>query len=91
MSNKLYLGYDSRRGSRFTPYTSQPEALARMMCGESVFLSGVSGAGKFFVVNKFVEVMQEHFLSEGVSFQKKFQKQLLLPVLLVWHLQILAG
>ena len=71
MSNELYLGYDSlEEAVDSTPYTSQPEALARMMCGESVFLSGVSGAGKSFVVNKFVEVMQEHFLSEGVPPEK---------------------
>lgn len=62
-----YLGYESlEQAIESNTYTSQPEALARMIARESVFLSGVSGAGKSYVVNKFIETMQDYFLSEGV-------------------------
>lgn len=51
-------------------HTSQIEALVRMLCGESVFLSGVAGAGKSFVVDKFVAFKKEFYASQGLEAQE---------------------
>lgn len=63
-----YLGYPSiLKAVEDTELTSQVEALCRMLNKESVFLSGVAGAGKTFVVNKFVRIMQDYFINQGVD------------------------
>ena len=63
-----YLGYPSiLKAVEDTELTSQVEALCRMLNKESVFLSGVAGAGKSFVINKFVRIMQDYFINQGVD------------------------
>lgn len=42
-------------------YTSQAEALARMLSRENVFLSGPAGSGKSHLVKKYIEMMGEQF------------------------------
>ena len=61
-----FLGFkdiDDAIGS--TNKTSQVEALSRIMSGDSVFLSGVAGAGKSFVINHAVDIMKDYFLNAG--------------------------
>ena len=41
-------------------YTCQTEALARMIAGENVFLSGAAGSGKTTVINTFIKRVKEH-------------------------------
>lgn len=58
--NPLF-GYDSIQDAlNGCTYTCQTEALARMMAGENVFLSGAAGSGKTTVINTFIEQVQEH-------------------------------
>lgn len=69
MSN--YLGFkDIDEAIASTSKTSQVEAVARIMTGDSVFLSGVAGAGKSFVINHVVEQMKEYFLNAGLEKSK---------------------
>ena len=58
--NPLF-GYDSIQDALDgCTYTCQTEALARMIAGENVFLSGAAGSGKTTVINTFIEQVQEH-------------------------------
>lgn len=47
---------DSIDDSRFT---SQSEALARLLSGENVFLSGLAGTGKTTVIRNFIQLVKE--------------------------------
>lgn len=65
-SSSPFLGFDSfSLAVESTDLTSQVEALARMLAGESVFLSGISGAGKSFVVSKFVSTLSDVIAQRG--------------------------
>lgn len=75
----LLLGYsDLQNAIDDCEHTSQVEALARMLSNESVFLSGISGAGKSFVVSKFVSIMREYFARSGESAEESANKVVVL-------------
>lgn len=60
----LHMGYNSlMEAIEDTENTSQLEALGRMLNRESVFLSGVAGAGKSYVIERFVTILRNHYAS----------------------------
>lgn len=57
-----YMGYGSLEEAMADyEYTSQAEALARMLSQENVFLSGPAGSGKSHLVTTFVNLLQRQF------------------------------
>lgn len=57
-----FLGYttfqDAVDGAKFT---SQAEALARLMSGKNIFLSGPAGSGKTFVIERYIDWLDAEF------------------------------
>ena len=59
---ELYMGYSSLEEAMADyEYTSQAEALARMLARENVFLSGPAGSGKSHLVTTFVNLLEKQF------------------------------
>lgn len=62
IDTSLYMGYESFKDAVDAyEYTSQAEALARMLSRQNVFITGPSGSGKSYVIKKFLEVMKGQF------------------------------
>lgn len=57
-----FMGYDSVKDAQEDcSYTSQVEALSRLMNRESVFLSGAAGTGKTTVIKRFVDTLNAFY------------------------------
>lgn len=62
LTEDIYMGHDSlEEAVAGCDYTSQAEALSRMMCRENVFITGPPGSGKSTVVKKFIDLMSKQF------------------------------
>ena len=60
--NDPFLGYDSFKASQDDcVYTSQAEALARLLMRQNLFISGAAGTGKGYVISKFIARIRESF------------------------------
>lgn len=59
MNGQLTFGHESLdKALQATQTTSQTEALLRLLAGESVFLSGLAGTGKTYVIEQFLKAVK---------------------------------
>lgn len=57
-----FMGYESLESAmEEAKFTSQAEVLARLMSRENLFISGLAGAGKTAVINRFIEWLDAEY------------------------------
>lgn len=57
-----FIGYDSLSDAcNDCEYNSQAEVLARMLLRQNLFISGVAGAGKGFLIKRFAEIIKTYY------------------------------